>query len=174
MVLEEYRCDQVDCDVITKTKQQRKDHQLSHNKDKKTCEECGKDFNSQRSLNIHQGRIHPKGKDETVSASAPVPEGETEDEWNSLIIPSPSRKFIIKELKAKKVIKDEEPTNQKSSTPKLKVRKRKSFKLKEGKASTSDLDAVKVPNDVTSDQVNLSSTDQGDQSESTSKRSFSR
>jgi len=159
MVLEEFRCDHEDCDVITTTKVQRKEHQLFHSKDKQTCGECGKDFASSRSLNIHLGRIHQKGKKVSgaVSGFPPVEDPEEEILQNSLVVPSPSGKIFIKQLKAKKLIKDEAISKPKSSGPKLKQRKGKKVKLAVKEASINDegVESVKV------EEESLPSTEHG-------------
>ena len=74
MAVEEYRCDQEDCHFITRSKLQRKEHSLSHSKDKQTCELCSKDFASLRSLKVHEGRIHSKKKNVESSEAESVPE----------------------------------------------------------------------------------------------------
>ena len=128
MALEEYRCDHVDCDFTSSSKLQRKDHSLSHSKDKQTCDLCGKDFASLRSLAVHRGKTHMKKNDVDT-----VPEvGEVNQESlqsPSLIVPSPARKIKRSKVKAVKVLKDVTQISPKYSTPRLKKRRGRPAKL---------------------------------------------
>ena len=134
MAREEYRCDHEDCDFASTSKLQWKVHSLSHSKDKQTCDLCGKDFASLRSLAVHRGKTHMKKNDVDT-----VPEvGEVNQESlqsPSLIVPSPARKIKRSKVKAVKVLKDVTQISPKYSTPRLKKRR--------GRPATAKLFLVK-------------------------------
>ena len=133
---DETRCDEEDCDFIATTKAQWKGHSLSHSKDKATCEECGKDFAGQRSLRVHEGRIHKKKNvDSAESGQSSQVEvamvGEEQEDISQQVpmVPSSSEKVQVTKVKAKGTVKDATQTKPKPSTPRLKKGKRKSAKL---------------------------------------------
>ena len=131
--LDELRCDEEDCDVISTTKAQKKRHSLSHSKDKVTCGDCGKDFVGERSLRVHEGRIHKKKNvDSAESAPAPNPlveVGMGEDISHQVPTVPSVPPVQLKNIKAKRNVKDATPSKPKPTTPKLKKGKRKSAKL---------------------------------------------
>ena len=105
MGLEEYRCDEEDCNFLTRSKVQRKEHSLSHSKDKQTCQLCRKDFATVRSLKVHEGRIHAKKKD--VEGAESVPEIDQNEDFaepcKPPILGASSGKIHIRTNKAKEV-----------------------------------------------------------------------
>lgn len=145
MAVEEYRCDQEDCHFMTRSKLQRKEHSLSHSKDKQTCQLCSKDFASVRSLKVHEGRIHSKKKTVEGSKVVPVPEidqDQIEDFAEAFKPPNlnvTSEKPLIHPVKAKENIEYKANNKQNSLTPevKLKQRKRKSKLSLSTKADSS-------------------------------------
>ena len=131
MAVEEYRCDQEDCHFITRSKLQRKEHSLSHSKDKQTCELCSKDFASLRSLKVHEGRIHSKKKNVESSEAESVPEIDQDQKEDFAEASKPpnlnvsSEKPLIHSAKANETIEDKAKNKQNSLTPKVELKQRK-------------------------------------------------